>query len=135
MKPKSLIIFAVFLFTTSLWEQEGQTVKISTDFGEIIVLLYHDTPILYRDNFSALTRAGNYNDGTLFRSVISGFMIQGGDFNSIEPSPTQALGVDNCPKNQNEIRRNQFYKKGTLAAARLPVNYNSEQLSSGYQFL
>jgi peptidyl-prolyl cis-trans isomerase B (cyclophilin B) len=86
-----------------LWGQRSPKVKISTVYSDLIVLLYiyNDTPN-HKDNFISIVKAGNYN-GTLFHRVISGFMIQGGDLNSIGASPTQSLGVDNCPQVPNEI--------------------------------
>lgn len=137
MKFKAFFVFIFVCISTLVWaqdlnQQEGQKVKISTVFGDMIVLLYNDTPI-HRDNFIAHAKAGNYN-GALFHRVMSGFMAQGGDLNSIDAAPTQPLGSDSCPQIPNEIRRNHFHKKGALAAARLPDNYNPDRLSSGCQF-
>jgi len=137
MNFKSVLLFACLIFSVQLFsqsniQQSGQKVKITTMFGDMIVLLYNDTPV-HRDNFIANVKAGNYN-GALFHRVISGFMAQGGDFNSVGATPTQRLGSDNCTQIPNEIRRNHFHKKGALAAARLPDSYNPDRLSSGCQF-
>jgi len=132
MKLKFLLLITGLILSTSLWAQKGQKVKISTVFGDMTVLLYDDTPI-HRDNFISNINSGSYNNA-LFHRVISGFMAQGGDFNSVGAGPTQPLGSDNCIKLPNEIRRNHFHKKGALAAARLPDNYNPDRQSSGCQF-
>ena len=62
---------------------EGTIVLISTDYGDIKVLLYDDTP-LHKDNFIKLVREGFYDD-LLFHRVMKDFMIQGGDPLSKQP--------------------------------------------------
>ncbi len=106
--------------------------KITTVFGDIIVQLHNDTP-QHRDNFIKNVKNGWY-DGTLFHRVIAGFMMQGGDPNSIGATPEQHLGSDRCPTLPAEIRRHYFHKKGALAAARTPDGVNPEKRSSGCQF-
>ena len=49
-------------------------VVMKTDFGDVGILLYKDTPI-HRENFLKLAKEGFYN-GTLFHRVIRDFMIQ-----------------------------------------------------------
>lgn len=58
-------------------EQVTPQVRISTNYGDIVVRLYDETPE-HRDNFLKLAREG-YFDNTLFHRVIKDFMIQGGD--------------------------------------------------------
>lgn len=58
-------------------ESTTPQVRISTNYGDIVVRLYDETPE-HRDNFLKLAREGYY-DGTLFHRVIKDFMIQGGD--------------------------------------------------------
>ena len=60
-------------------EQTTPQVRISTNYGDIVVRLYDETPE-HRDNFLKLAREGYY-DTTLFHRVIKDFMIQGGDPN------------------------------------------------------
>ncbi|MEM6319345.1 MAG: peptidylprolyl isomerase [Bacteroidota bacterium] len=117
---------------TEIKAQEERLVKISTDFGDMTVKLYNDTP-LHRDNFVKLVQQGFY-DGTLFHRTIPYFMAQGGDPNSKNAPLTQPLGVDNCGVIPAEIRPNHFHKKGALAAARLPDASNPTKQSSGCQF-
>ena len=50
---------------------------ISTEYGDIKVMLYNSTP-QHRDNFIKLAKSGFY-DSLLFHRVIPDFMIQGGD--------------------------------------------------------
>lgn len=58
----------------------GDTIAIlHTSYGDISFRLFKEaTPLAY-NNFIALAKAGRY-DNTIFHRVISGFMIQGGDY-------------------------------------------------------
>lgn len=113
-------------------QQKEQHVKITTDFGEMIIKLYNDTP-RHRDNFIKNVKEGLYN-GALFHRVMPGFMMQGGDPASVTATATQSLGRDNCPQLENEIKAHYFHKKGALSAARLPDASNPNRKSSGCQF-
>lgn len=116
-----------------LEEAIGQKVKISTEFGDIIVLLYDDTPI-HRDNFIKLAKEGFYND-LLFHRVMKDFMVQGGDPKSKEAAAGAPLGGGGPGYTvEAEFNANHFHKKGALAAARQPDQVNPEKRSSGSQF-
>lgn len=52
-------------------------IKLETNYGNIVIQLYEDTPIT-SGNFEKLVSQGFY-DNTIFHRVINGFMIQGGD--------------------------------------------------------
>ena len=109
-------------------------VKISTPKGDIRVRLYDETP-QHRDNFVKLVNEGFYN-GTLFHRVIKGFMIQGGDPDSIGAPAGKMLGSGGPGYNvPAEIVYPQlFHKRGALAAARQSDEVNPERESSGSQF-
>ena len=85
LKTITAIIFLVLLlvatFTISKMTgnaiNSGTKVKLETNYGEIIILLYDDMPIT-AGNFKKLAETGFY-DGTIFHRIIDGFMIQGGD--------------------------------------------------------
>jgi cyclophilin family peptidyl-prolyl cis-trans isomerase len=112
---------------------EETIVSIKTDFGEIKVKLYNDTP-KHRDNFIKMTSEGFYND-LLFHRVINKFMIQGGDPNSRNAEPTALLGSGSPGYTiPAEINPKYFHKKGALAAARLGGPKNPMKESSGSQF-
>jgi cyclophilin family peptidyl-prolyl cis-trans isomerase len=108
-------------------------VSIKTDFGEIKVKLYDDTP-KHRENFIKLVNEGFYNH-LLFHRVIKNFMIQGGDPNSRNAEPSVQLGGGSPGYTiLAEINPKHFHKKGALAAARLGGSKNPEKNSSGSQF-
>ncbi len=103
---------------------ENTVVEISTDYGDITLKLYDETP-KHRDNFIKLIREGWY-DGSVFHRVINEFMIQGGG--SIGDAQDPDYKVD------AEILPQFFHKKGVLAAARQGDQVNPERASSSCQF-
>jgi len=124
MRNLSILFVAIFAFACG---QQEEVVTISTEFGDMKVVLYDDTPI-HKDNFLKLAKSGDY-DSTIFHRVISGFMIQGGDL-STKPEGGQS-SAEVIPA---EILPNRFHKKGALAAARMGDNVNPEKNSSASQF-
>jgi cyclophilin family peptidyl-prolyl cis-trans isomerase len=57
----------------------------------MVIELYNETP-LHRDNFIKLVQ-DQYFDNQLFHRVIKGFMVQGGDPNSIGAAKGEMLGM------------------------------------------
>ena len=108
-------------------------VQIETSLGNMLVELFDDTP-KHRDNFLKLAENGFY-DGTIFHRVINGFMIQGGDPESKNASPTSRLGTGGPGYQVDaEFRKDLVHVKGALAAARMGDAVNPEKRSSGSQF-
>lgn len=113
--------------------QEGTIVSIKTDFGEIKVKLFDETPE-HKKNFLKLVNEQFY-DGLIFHRVIKDFMIQGGD-----PSATDVKkGIELSQTTMNytiqaEIIPKFYHKRGVLAAARRGGPGNPEKRSSPSQF-
>lgn len=134
MKNLGLIIFILFVTTMCSNKPEGQIVLIQTNFGDIKVRLYDETPI-HRDNILEKARSGFFKDLT-FHRVIKDFMIQGGDPDSRNNADTavvkeNTLG-DTIPA---EFRFPQyFHKRGALAAARWGDAENPTKASDASQF-
>ncbi|MEL7376686.1 MAG: peptidylprolyl isomerase [Bacteroidota bacterium] len=125
----TLFLFAIAALLFSSCGQKGPTyARISTSLGDIVVMLYEDTP-RHSENFVNLAEEGFYN-GTLFHRVVPGFMIQGGDPESKEAGPGQSLGSGG-PGYQIEEEIGKPHLRGALAAAR---NNNPQRASSGSQF-
>ena len=92
-------------------------VLISTEFGDMKVKLYNETP-QSRDNFIKLVEKGFY-DSLLFHRVIQGFMIQGGDPESKHAAPGAMLGNGDVGYTiPAEFNDSLYHKKGALCAAR-----------------
>lgn len=129
-----LALFAIVVSCGSA-DKKGNdpVISIKTEFGEIKVKLYNETPE-HKKNFLKLVDEGFYND-LLFHRVIKDFMIQGGDPKSKNAksgsrlgggSPGYTISAEFVPK--------YFHKKGALAAARKGGSSNPEKRSSGSQF-
>lgn len=137
MKQFLLLLAVAALLPLGTQAQKSKKVKpdaiIVTDFGEIHIKLYEETPE-HRNNFLKLAKEGLYN-GTTFHRVMNEFMIQGGDPNSKDPAKKDMAGRGGpgytLPGNLNT---GFIHKKGALAAARQPDQVNPQRRSSGSQF-
>ncbi|RLD47805.1 MAG: peptidylprolyl isomerase, partial [Bacteroidetes bacterium] len=127
-----LVVLTLFSFTSSKKNKERQ-VKITTEYGDIIIKLYNETP-KHRDNFLKLAKE-NFYDSTLFHRVIKDFMIQGGDPDS-KNAPTGKMLGNGGPGYTipAEFNPKLYHKRGVIAAAREGDNINPERASSGSQF-
>jgi cyclophilin family peptidyl-prolyl cis-trans isomerase len=143
-KIAKLLIIGILLGSTAAYAQKKKSGKetkdatasterivlISTDFGDMKVKLYNQTP-LTRDNFVKLAQEGFY-DSLLFHRVIKEFMIQGGDPGSKNAAPGAMLGGgDPGYTIPAEFHDSLYHKKGALCTARRET---PEKASSGCQF-
>jgi peptidyl-prolyl cis-trans isomerase A (cyclophilin A) len=126
-----LLALIVFGLLSSCSEKED-VVTIHTEFGDIVLLLYNETP-KHKQNFLELAKSGYY-DGTTFHRIMDGFMIQGGDPNSKDEDVTNDGTGGPGFTIEAEFNPNLSHVKGALAAARQPDNVNPEKASSGSQF-
>jgi cyclophilin family peptidyl-prolyl cis-trans isomerase len=125
MKKVTFISFILlFIFAMELDAQKQTKILIHTDYGDIKLALYNDTP-KHRDNFVKLAKEGFYN-GSIFHRVIKEFMIQGGGAPAGKTDVKYTIPA--------EFNPGHFHKKGALAAARMPDQINPKKESSGSQF-
>lgn len=135
---KKILSIAVILLVFISCSSEDDASKtddiaiITTEFGEITVVLYDETP-QHKDNFLKLAREGFY-DSTTFHRIIEGFMIQGGDPNSKDNITTNDGQGGPGYTIEAEFNNDFVHKKGALSAARLGDQQNPEKRSSGSQF-
>lgn len=131
-----LLTLGISLITLAQTKPAGTKMTrfvIHTDYGDMKGILYNETP-KHRDNFVKLARQGFF-DGLLFHRVIQGFMIQGGDPDSKNAKPGQALGSGGPGYTvPAEFNPKFIHKKGALAAARQGDQVNPQKASSGSQF-
>lgn len=140
INPKRLFSFLVLIASIALPgsiglddEKKVEMVVLSTEYGDMTILLYDDTP-LHKANFLKLVEEGFYND-LIFHRVIKKFMVQGGDPDSRGAAKGARLGNGGPGYTiPAEIRPNHIHKKGALAAARLGDGQNPKKESSGSQF-
>lgn len=112
--------------------RKDNIVTISTPFGNMVVVLFDETP-KHKENFLKLAKEGFYNN-TTFHRIIDNFMIQGGDKNSKDEDKTNDGAGDigyQIPAELNPAFRHQ---RGALAAARQGDFVNPQRQSSGSQF-
>lgn len=127
-----LITFCTTYIYAGIFGKKQDLVIIETDFGDMVVRLYDETP-LHKANFLKLVDEGFY-DSTTFHRVISNFMIQGGDPNSKDNNPNNDGQGGPGYRIPAEFNPNLFHKKGALSAARQGDAMNPEKESSGSQF-
>jgi len=118
----------------SVMDSTTSQVRITTNYGDIIVRLYDETPE-HRDNFLKLARDGYY-DSALFHRVIKDFMIQGGDPDSKGAPAGKRLGTGGPEYTipAEFVYPKYYHKRGVLSAARQADQVNPERRSSGSQF-
>lgn len=95
-------------------------VLIETDFGNMHIRLYDETP-LHRANFIKLIKEGHYEEAEFYR-VFYQFMIQGGDFDDQLDYMIPA-----------EFNKKYIHKKGALSMARQDED-NPDLQSSSTEF-
>lgn len=104
-------------------------VRITTDFGDIDILLLKETKF-HRSNFIYLTKR-KYFDGTQFFRVINNFMIQGGNGDDMETArKRQKIGKYLLPRDTN---RGFKHDRGTVSMPSSDIE-NPHKLASPYQF-
>ena len=130
MKQIFTLFLSLFFISAFAAKPKHQFIRIKTDKGECIIMLYNATP-KHRDNFVKLTKKGFFN-GTLFHRVIKAFMIQGGDPDSRNAAAGKELGNGDVGYTiPAEFSDSLFHQKGALGAAR---EDNPAKASSGCQF-
>ena len=125
-----IVIFSLYSFISNA---QSRHVIISTNMGDIKIMLYDDTP-KHRDSFLKLAKEGHY-DGTLFYRVVKNFVIQGGSSDSKNAPAGKHIGYGSAKLNiDSEFRENRFHKKGALCAPRQPEDVNHFKMSDVSQF-
>ena len=135
--PVFLVLFSLFGCgksndTQSTAQTTDDIVIVSTNFGDMYIVLYDDTP-KHKENFLNLAREGFY-DSTTFHRVMSEFMIQGGDPNSKDDIPFNDGRGGPGYTTEAEFNTKYIHKKGAVAAARQADQVNPERRSNGSQF-
>ena len=99
---------------TNKTKGKNSMVTLKTNFGDIKLELFEKEAPVTVKNFLDYVKSGFYKD-TIFHRVISGFMIQGGGFDT---SFTQKKNNDPIV---NEAQNQISNKRGTIAMARTQV--------------
>ena len=95
---------------------ENKIAEVHTTAGQINIRFFPDKAPNHVRNFIDLAQQGFYN-GTKFHRVIPGFMIQGGDPNTISGSPA-TWGTGGSPRNVKAEFNDISHKRGIVSMAR-----------------
>ena len=130
---KTITTLLLFILLGQFLQAQSRHVIISTNMGDIKIMLYDDTP-KHRDSFLKLAQEGHY-DGTLFYRVVKNFVIQGGSSDSKNAPAGKHIGYGSSKLNiDSEFRENRFHKKGAICAPRQPEDINHFKMSDISQF-
>ena len=109
-------------------EGKAPRAVITTKFGQMELVFFTELAPRHVESFLDLAQKGFYN-GTIFHRVIPGFMIQGGDPNTKDPSKRHLYGMGGpgytLPAEFNRIP----HERGIVSAAR-----SADPNSAGSQF-
>jgi peptidyl-prolyl cis-trans isomerase B (cyclophilin B) len=96
-----------------------EVAAIKTSEGDMVVQFWNDAAPNTIENFKKLARAGFYS-GTIFHRIVKGFMIQGGDPNSKDPSKEERYG-EGGPGYKIKAEFNDHpHERGVISMAREP---------------
>jgi len=127
------ILFLVSILSCSKNNNELSRIKISTEYGDIILKLYNKTP-KHRDNILKLADS-SFFDNQIFHRVIQNFVVQGGDPSTKNALPDSLYGEeDSGYLIDAEFNDSLLHKRGALGMARNGDDVNPEKKSSGSQF-
>lgn len=108
-------------------EADDRVAVLETQMGTIIIEFFPTAAPNHVSNFVALTESGFY-DGTLFHRIISGFMIQGGDPNTVSGDP-RTWGTGGPPHSVDAEFNDIPHDRGIVSMAR-----SQDPNSAGSQF-
>ncbi len=128
MKKRLLTLLAIFI-SVGVFAQKTK-VKIQTEYGNIVVMLYDNTP---KNSANMIKLAGeHFYDSSLFHRCIPQFVIQGGDPNSKRAKAGEMLGNGELGyKVPAEFNDSNIHKRGALGVAR---DNNPDKSGSACQF-
>ncbi|MFQ5781689.1 MAG: peptidylprolyl isomerase [Nitrosopumilus sp.] len=125
------LVMVISLFFTSLgnqtFAQSENLVVLETNLGNIVIEFFPEDAPNHVDNFIKLAESGFY-DGTLFHRIIPGFMIQGGDPNTISGDPN-TWGIGGTSERVNAEFNTIKHNRGVVSMAR-----SADPNSAGSQF-
>jgi len=102
--------------TNAMTDTEPKVAELHTSAGEIDIRFFPDVAPNHVKNFLTLAEQGFYN-GTKFHRVIPGFMIQGGDPNTIKGDP-YTWGTGGSPNRLKSEFNSISHKRGIVSMAR-----------------
>ncbi len=136
--PLSILVAALLVSAAFAAEEKKEENKpantpnevavIKTSEGEMVAQFWTDAAPATIENFKKLARSGFY-DGTIFHRIVKGFMIQGGDPQSKDPSKESRYGSGGPGYKIKAEFNDHPHMRGVLSMAREP-----DPNSAGSQF-
>jgi len=111
----------------SFAQYDEKLAVLETNLGNIVIEFFPEDAPNHVDNFIGLAESGFY-DGTLFHRIIPGFMVQGGDPNTISGDPS-TWGIGGPTERVNAEFNTIKHNRGIVSMAR-----SSDPNSAGSQF-
>ena len=117
---KNSVLFLLFsvLLLFSCQKKQVQTVVISTEYGDIQLKLYNETP-KHRDNFITLAKQGFYDD-LLIHSIHKNYTLETGAPDSKNAPQNRQIGTDKGITHSVSpeiVYPDYFHKRGALVAS------------------
>jgi cyclophilin family peptidyl-prolyl cis-trans isomerase len=110
-------------------ENKENKVRITTEYGEIDILLFENTKF-HRANFIFLTKQ-NYFEGTQFYRIINNFMVQAGNSDDKKTSrKRRSIGKYLLP---TDTKRGYKHDRGVISMPSSEID-NPHKLASPYEF-
>jgi len=113
---KLFLIALLFIFSTLMIKAQPSFVKLTTSKGNIIVMLYEETP-KHRDAFLETIKSGFY-DNAQFNRVIKSFVSQGGELDDLILDREKLHPETQVRRIPAEFSETLFHKKGALGTGR-----------------
>jgi len=124
-----LILLIIVAAPQAFAEYEDTIVVLETDSGRLIIEFFPQFAPNHVENFVTLSEDGVYT-GTIFHRIIEGFMIQGGDPKSADPSSSMSEWGTGDPGYSIDAEFNNLeHKRGIVSMAR-----SADPNSAGSQF-
>jgi len=113
-----LVVGVLFILTGCGGGVKEEVAVLETTMGQIVLGFYPDDAPNHVENFKKLAKEGVYN-GVLFHRVIPGFVIQGGDPKTADPStPKEMYGTGGTGNMLQAEFNDNPHQHGTLSMAR-----------------
>ena len=123
----TISLFLVSFGNYTFAQSDDKLVVLETNLGVIVIEFFPDDAPNHVANFIKLTESGFY-DGTIFHRIIPGFMIQGGDPNTINGDPS-TWGIGGPEERVNAEFNTIKHNRGIVSMAR-----SADPNSGGSQF-
>lgn len=124
----SLFLLTIGLACTAAFAAEGDVAVIETSKGNITVEFWRDVAPKTVANFEKLAKEGFY-DRTAFHRIIDGYMAQGGDPLTKDPSKEMMWGTGGPGYKIDAEFSDRKHERGVISMARL-----ADPNSAGSQF-